>query len=334
MDVRQYIFGIMVAERSEKDLKNLERELTFVVQGPIDLKHTPRCIESIKRHFKKSRIILTTWDSEKDKVNNLPEIDFIFNEDPGAACDDLNGIKRDNINRQIVSSSAGLKITKSKYVIKTRTDIFFKNNNILKYYKEDLERDPNYKVFENFILQPNYNVKNPRKIDIVFHPGDLLLFGLTTDVRNYYDCRLRTVDESMYHKYNNSNDLKIYPNLLTRKTAEAYLWTEFLKEQKNVDIETCFSENEDLKNLSDKFLVSNFMIFNPFQLGVRFPKYPYREFKSYFSYTHKEWLSQYSKLVLGEKKNYFFDLENLIYKTSLTMKSVYDILRGKDSMEY
>ena len=119
MDVRQYIFGIMVAERSEKDLKNLERELTFVVQGPIDLKHTPRCIESIKRHFKKSRIILTTWDSEKDKVNNLPEIDFIFNEDPGAACDDLNGIKRDNINRQIVSSSAGLKITKSKYVIKT-----------------------------------------------------------------------------------------------------------------------------------------------------------------------------------------------------------------------
>ena len=85
----------------------------------------------IRKYLPKSKIILSTWDGSN--VNGLDYDIVIFNKDPGGSLCSANDDKiLNNVNREIVSTLAGLKVCKTKYVFKIRSDLIIKSNKILK----------------------------------------------------------------------------------------------------------------------------------------------------------------------------------------------------------
>ncbi len=96
------------------------KEITFVVQGPVEKKATSLCLQSIRNSFPNSRIVLSTWAGSH--TDGLEYDSVVYSEDHGAAVCDLNNVNC-NINRQILSSKAGLEIVKTKYVAKVRSDL-------------------------------------------------------------------------------------------------------------------------------------------------------------------------------------------------------------------
>jgi hypothetical protein len=298
-----------------------DEDITFVIQGPLG-KYINKSVFSIRKYYPKSSIIISTWENENfDNVANCNDIEFVVSKDPGAVSDHVNGSKKDNVNRQIISTSAGLKLVKTKYTVKTRPDIVFKNSALIKYYNKHSQKQ--IKLFSESILVPNYNVKNPDLISIIFHPSDLLILGPTIDIKNYFNIPLRQKKDSQLMKSNFKpprDYQNVYSNLLTLHTAESYIFTEYLKKIGFTEnILTCFSNSREKKQVWLDLLANNFIVVDPFRLGVRFVKYPLRELKSYYSLTYFEWQRLTNSSV---QRTFKIDLERILY---LLVKQVYNL---------
>ena len=83
-------------------------------------------IEEYQQNFPDSEILLSTWDNEN--ISNIP-CKVIQSPIPDVA-DSHMGTK----NYQIIGSRSGLKEMKSNLILKTRTDMFVHNPNILKIF--------------------------------------------------------------------------------------------------------------------------------------------------------------------------------------------------------
>lgn len=119
-------------------------DITFVIQGPVsttqdkkqyasndgsDAKReipkglTARAIANIRQHFPGSSIIISTWEGQP--AEDLDSELTIYSKDPGPNI--VHYTRKDeavfeNMNRQIVSTSNGLKKVNTKYAVKFRSD--------------------------------------------------------------------------------------------------------------------------------------------------------------------------------------------------------------------
>jgi len=100
-------------------------DLTFVVQGAWTNK-TATLLQQLSLSLPLSPIILSTWDhKEIPAVHPNTRISNIINEDPGLfTITSIDGdvIRHENINRQIISTVAGLNSCKTEYAFKLRSD--------------------------------------------------------------------------------------------------------------------------------------------------------------------------------------------------------------------
>lgn len=95
-------------------------DVSFVLQGKNVKGQTALCCKSIRKHFPDAEIILSTWEGENVNITNCNKI--IYNKAPGAEIFTMDK-KRQNQNRQIVSTKNGILDTHRKYVLKLRSDI-------------------------------------------------------------------------------------------------------------------------------------------------------------------------------------------------------------------
>jgi hypothetical protein len=257
-------------------------------------------------------------------------VEVVLSEDPGAASDHLFNKKLDNVNRQIVSTSSGLRSVKTEYVIKSRTDIVFTSDRILDYFDR---WKGNAEWFEEKILSVNYNFKHPDS-GILFHPSDLVLLGRSKDLKSYFNCSLRSKEHSRWLEGHNPPRIyhNYYKNLLTVHSAESYLLSEYLKKSQKFSgpveyLETCFTLDKSARKFWSKAIPKNFIVVDPFRLGLRFYKYPYREFKSFHSLTYIQWRNMQK----SELSNGMIDLELILYSV---VKILYKFLGKNVKPEY
>lgn len=305
-----------------------EDELSFVVQGPISKNNnqTQKILFEIRKNFPQSKIILSTWINSN--VYGLEFDELILNEDPGAILqDDVNKVY-DNTNRQLVSSLNGVRACTTKYCIKTRTDILFKNRKILPFFSDKIYRDPEYSFSKKRFIVPNYNTKNPDRIPLPHHPSDLVVGGLTEDLINLYDIPLRDYETTRYFEKHKKPENFPYDDLLCRYTAESYIWTSYLLKK----MKLCFQHSSDLSNgnveLTKIIFANNLIVVNPSMMGIRFVKYPFRELKSYYSYTYNEWLKlckQYCDCKINIKK---IDYSRILYNLYFNCRRFYYFIKG------
>lgn len=164
--------------------------ISVVIQGPIvtdridDRSTTDECLRSIREHLPDAEIILSTWEGAD--TSSLTGYDkLVVSQDPGGI---WNYVKRrcNNVNRMIRSTSAGLKVASREYCLKFRTDLHLTSNRICR-VDATATREGRYSLFSVPMTTTNYYVRDPSVIPMIFHPSDIVQFGLTRDLTGFWE---------------------------------------------------------------------------------------------------------------------------------------------------
>ena len=113
----------------------LINDISIVVQGAVDKTETPKCLKSIRQYLPNAEIILSTWEgTDLSCIEGLYD-KLVLSKDPGGVFYEKKKYYQ-NINRQIVSTKAGLELAERKFIMKLRSDLIFTNNTFLDYFEK------------------------------------------------------------------------------------------------------------------------------------------------------------------------------------------------------
>lgn len=242
--------------------------ISFILRGPI-YPSTHILICQLFFLFKDIEVILSTWESEKDKMEFpiLPH-KILVNNDPGI---DRGG---SNINRILISTNSGLYEASHKMSCVLRTDLMVYNTNFVRDYinNNNKPKTNNYVLFNDRILISNvYTTKPDGEYKLPFHPGDWFHFGRTDDIKTLFNVPLKKEGDRLRPEQH------LLVNLLRSKYNQ-----EFIKYDEDVSEESTRITYEVIKN---NFIVTNI----PF-CGIWNTKYPLAE-NNKALISHQDWLN-------------------------------------------
>ncbi len=322
---------------------NIEsKDISVVLQGPIDSVYTPECIKSIRKNLPDSEIIVSTWENEDAKGLDYDKV--IFNDDPGCSYDDWDKTRAFNINRWIVSSKNGVECANRKYILKCRSDVEIVNTDFLNYWDQYEKREQELCVVSHKIIIPSpYTLqylgdkKKEAIIPTPFHVSDWYCFGLKDDVSKFVDCPLIEELKKFARYYEKRNYDIPYntrwwmQNWLRKMAPEQYIGL-CLVQKKFPDIDICnvFTfRNFDL-DFAEKFLINNFIVLDPKQYGIILNKYEYFSNHIYILENHL-WEGMYRNYIY--EKKYFLYYERYHTK-KIDVQDIYHRLnRFKSKLE-
>jgi hypothetical protein len=245
----------------------MTENISFVVQGPVshesnhaeDLFSTKEVLTSIRRNFPYSEIVLSTWNG--GDITDLDYDKLVLNDDPGGIV--VPNIEKPyNHNRLVLSSTAGIAVATKDFVVKTRTDIFFDNDNILYQLPQVKPIEGSYAIFKSYILSTNYYVRNPLRMNLLFHPSDIVLVGRRDDMKLFFSAPPVTRQEMV----NERKQIKM--------VAEQYLMLKSIEtaHNKHYSVSRVDYTNTTHFMESEKYLFINFNFLSIGDFGARFPE--------------------------------------------------------------
>ena len=246
------------------------KDISVVVQGAIDQKYTADCLKSIRKYLPGSEIILSTW--EGSNVNRLDYDILVISEDPGANMHNTILKAHNNVNRQLLSTQNGIKKSKKRYILKTRTDSILINNNFLNYFDKYNIRDKQFKIFENRVIVSSIysrEYSHLTKLPLHFLVSDFYFFGLKKDIEDYFlntNLELNSNTHQYNHKFKN---LYPYPNDYWKYIPEQYYCISWLKKHGYNNIFEDFTDiSYEAHILSINILYNNFIFLELEQSGI------------------------------------------------------------------
>lgn len=273
----------------------LQNELTFIVQGPTygnkGEKFAQYSCKSIRSFFPNSTIILSSWVGQ-----NIQNIDFdklVLSQDPGAEVVIDSSKTLNNVNRQIVSTLAGIKSSETKYTIKIRSDLIFINDNMLSVLNKRPVKKNKFPedLLEEYVVVSNVTTINPTvSLVLPHHPCDWIYAGLTKDLHRIWDIEL--MPKSWFRYYSNNpwpKDVWHETNYLSLFRPESYIWSSFLKKYKKINFMNSFDSSPTNISNSNKFIALNLMIQTNKSIGIESLKNRISRITLIPSYTEKEW---------------------------------------------
>jgi hypothetical protein len=215
----------------------------IVMQGPV-LKEDDFTFNTLKlyrKYFKDAKIILSTWTTEDVQYLDINKeyYDFlILNEMPANK-------GHHNINLQITSAKAGIlraKEERAEYILRTRTDQRIYNPNSLNYFISLLEKFPAPdRIKQGRLIVNNIDTLKFRPFGI----SDMMMFGLTGDVFNYWNIDLD--ERKLDHR-----QLKTVMDFAQLRTCETYLATTYLN---NLSVKWDFNLKDTWEIYKDFFII-------------------------------------------------------------------------------
>lgn len=246
------------------------KDISIVVQGEIHEQFTPAVITSLRKSFPEAEIILSTWEGSNTDPFDVDKC--CFSVDPGAVLADEKSQTKNNINRQLISTQAGLKLATRSYILKTRTDIVFHNADFLFWFKK-YDVIPSL-YFENRLLICNYCTRNPRVFPACLHPSDWIVFGNQADVKKYYQHLPLMTDEEGTWFRSHSKGTAFLKNYICRFTPEQHIFIYFLRGLSDFECTCYYDCNPDLVALTEKSFAECFVVLDyQRQLPISFLKY-------------------------------------------------------------
>lgn len=271
-------------------MKIISNDVSLVVQGAVS-SVTKAVLAGLRSVFPDAELILSTW--EGTDLSGLLFDKVALSPDPGAVvCDKVTGTWN-NVNRQIVSTQAGLAAVTRSYTLKTRTDVLIESADFLTYFgKYDRKPSP---YFANRLLLCNYYTRNPRVFSTCFHPSDWLLFGRTEDVRKYYaKLPLLTEEEGRWFETRTKKST-FFTNYICRFTPEQHIFIHFLRTYQPVDCDCYYARTPELIEQTERAFAECFVILDyQKQLRITFVKYDPNRYLEYYSLiSHWQWRALY-----------------------------------------
>ena len=246
------------------------RDISVVIQGAIDSKYTPMSIESIRKYLPGSTIIISTWPSES--ADSLDYDRIIINNDPGAPYFvKPNGLRHyDNRNRLLVSTQGGIEAVTTKYTLKMRSDCILFGDGIVRNYGKYPLKTNEYSIFKNkLVVGEQCNIM---KLyfetcfrPYVFHVSDWFCFGLTEDVKAFFEgTELESTEQMTKWKYKNefvvpSDDI-MGQNFSPRYNSEQYYFLAALRRKYLISYEDASDYTDEIEQISNKAIIDNFEV--------------------------------------------------------------------------
>lgn len=320
-------------------------DITFVIQGPVsttqdkkqyassDGSHvkrempkglTERAIANIRQHFPGSSIIVSTWEGQP--AESLDSDLTIYSEDPGPNI--VHYTRKDdavyeNMNRQIVSTSNGLKKVQTKYAVKFRSDNLISSNTFIGTYKSYQKfGESRHRIFKQRILTSDmWALDFIQGWPVPFFLSDFFHFGLTEDLLKLWDLPL-------FEDYPFNRKLK------GRRQHRQYPWPMFSAEQAFVarflekNTPYMFKHKFDLlgnkKALSNTIIANNFLILEAPEISLEVPQRITHEHTLYTNfYSHFRWQTLYKKycdqkLEINGEKEYLRQFSKVRFMKMMT----------------
>ncbi|GLS92615.1 hypothetical protein GCM10007916_36870 [Psychromonas marina] len=255
---------------------NLEKkicDITVVVQGPVqtfkDRKQeegiTVKCLKSIREHLPGAKIILSTWHGQE--LQGLDYDQLVLCDDPGQNIRQykLDGTPRYyNNNRQIVSSSEGLKKVTTKYAMKLRSDNYLTSNDFVMLQKKFQKRCNDYKFLQERVVMSNVFARQYSKgHKVAFHLNDFFYFGLTKDLLTLWDLPL--VEDFIPTKEQPYHDS--HPNYVI-DCAQLFWLKALNKFDPSIQLEHLLDNSKAKLKQSDICYANNIIIGEPSDIGL------------------------------------------------------------------
>lgn len=267
------------------------RDITVLCQGAVEPGVTQNCLQALRDLFTEAEIVLSTWAGADTAGLTYDKV--IYSKDPGAVyCDRIAGTLN-NVNRQLVSTQAGLQAATRPYILKTRTDILFESTSFLEYFqKYDSVLPP---LFHNRLLICNYYTRGPRILPLCFHPSDWIVFGRAEDVRKYFGCIPLMTDKEGEWFCNRPKTSRVFTNFVSRFTPEQYIFLNFLRTCRPVHCSCYYEQTPELICQTEKAFAECFVVLDyRTQIAIQFTKYnPNRYVERHTLLSHWKWKALY-----------------------------------------
>lgn len=262
-----------------------KRDITFVVAGRNERNGeftSYRCLESIRRFFPQSQILLCFWEKEEDKDLYKFCDDVLILQKPVAEPVNIfkksSGVfKQNSINLQQYSINKLLQRVKTKYAVRLRSDFYLQSDDFLNFYIKWSNvmnmRDLDYSVFNSRILVTRNFIKDPRQNDgaYSYYLSDTFQFGLTADLMTLWDGHQESLDTLTFFDEHPDCKWANPEGFNHRYTAEQYFLLNVLKKAKlNLKYpKYYFDKSSDIYAFeSEKIYASNILVGDNLQLGL------------------------------------------------------------------
>lgn len=248
-------------------------DISVVVQGPVQTLTdrdqeegiTKKCIDSVRKHLPGAKIILSTWHNQD--LSGLDYDELVLCNDPGR---NIRQYKKDgsphyyNNNRQIVSTSEGLKRVTTKYAVKLRSDNYLTSDSFVSLQKKFPKRCKQYKFLQERVVVANaFTRKYAKGHKVAFHLSDFFYFGLTEDLLSLWDLPL--IPD--FEKKENQLSSPCYPNYIIDCTQ--LFWVLALQKfEPSIKLDHLLDNSHDKLVQSDMCYANNLIIASPEELGL------------------------------------------------------------------
>ncbi|WP_290873651.1 WavE lipopolysaccharide synthesis family protein [Aquabacterium sp.] len=252
-------------------MKIKSSDISVVIQGSIEPIPLKKCVDSILKHLPDCEIILSTWEGSQANIT-FPLNKIILNTDPGAKPISSGGALN-NTNRQIVSTINGVNEASRPYTLKFRSDCVLNGVGFIEAFGKYTTRSSEHKLFQEKIVAPRYASRiETAKRPYLFHPADIALFGLTTDIKRLFDIDLVTQQEFEWAKNCTNPSTKaalMERDLLCKWVPEQHIFIKALvKGGFKINLEHAAESTPQLATLSQKLLINNYIIIPECEFGL------------------------------------------------------------------
>lgn len=269
-------------------------DISVMIQGPYYDDRTPYCIESVRQWLPGAEVILSTWRGlDLGRLNGLAIDTLALSDDPGGP--DLRGVWAEalgadclraqgpelglyNLNREILSSQAGLKLATRPYTLRLRSDAVLFSLGFLDYFdRYDRWRSSDLRIFKKRIVA--LDAFSPQRSAFCMYFADFCSFGLTEDVQAQWDIPLQPEPQAMRgHAYNP-----------LRLIGEQYFWVTLFNKYFHCYPHHMYDKTDALIQLTEASIANNVVSVEFPAFGFGMSKYPNQNLYNYTRLTPPWW---------------------------------------------
>lgn len=181
------------------------------------------------------------------------------------------------------------------------------------------------KVIVGSLFSLKFEQGEEGRYETPFHISDFYCFGLREDIEKIYSVPLVDPKEFSryfeFHKKPREYPVYGYRNRLWRYPPEQYLTYSLAKEALGeMEFDNCLEYDKVDSRVNERFIVSNFIILDYGQSGIKSQKFPYNLWASLMFCPDRIWAGIYRNYVYLEDYRYYLDHELRLPQDKMGLK--------------
>jgi hypothetical protein len=274
-------------------------DITIVFQGAVkayaqrDGVPFAQCVRRTRKALPNARVVLSTWEGTEIPAGAALD-DVVFSPDPGPLAPlKLTDNKANNINRQIVSTLAGLRAVRTGHAVKLRTDCFLEHAGFLDFHARQARRDTQPR---RIVTSAFFTLDLDMFERIPYHVSDWFQFAPSEVLQSYWNVPPMTQGAARhYEQHRHAVGSNVWEKRFRAEFAvEQYICMAYARGLGYRVPRYLNDTSEDVVRDYRRYLASETLVLDPWQIGVVFPKYTWVNnsvVQSLNNVMHLDWLA-------------------------------------------